>query len=140
MGLNADDPAGDEPQHAYARWLNAGTGIAFAVSLATLLVYLSGQVTPFIPLERLPEFWGLPVAQYLESTGAPGGWGWLRLLGFSDYLNFVGVGLFASISALCFLRTIPSFLRRGERLHAGLALAQVLVLLAAASGWFAGGR
>jgi hypothetical protein len=130
----------DDAQEAYARWLDWGTRAALAVSLVGLSVYLSGLVAPWVPLEKLPQLWSLPVAQFLERTGAPSGWGWLRLLGYSDYLNYLGIALFAVVSAPCLLRAIPCFLRRGERLQAALALAQVLVLAAAASGVFAGGR
>ena len=132
--------ANDDAQEAYARWLDWGTKAALVVSLVTLSVYLSGLVAPWVPLEKLPELWSLPVAQFLERTGAPTGWGWLRLAGYSDYLNYLGIALFAVVSAPCLLRAIPCFLRRGERLQAALAAAQVLVLAAAASGVFAGGR
>ena len=132
--------ANDDAQEAYARWLDWGTKAALVVSLVTLSVYLSGLVAPWVPLEKLPQLWSLPVAQFLERTGAPTGWGWLRLAGYSDYLNYLGIALFAVVSAPCLLRAIPCFLRRGERLQAALAAAQVLVLAAAASGVFAGGR
>ena len=135
MGLNHDDA-----QEAYARWLDWGTKAALTVSVVTLAAYLSGVLAPWVPLDKLPQLWSLPVAQFLERTGAPGGWGWLRFIGYSDYLNYLGIALFALVSAPCLLRAIPCFLRRGERLQAALALAQVLVLAAAASGIFAGGR
>jgi hypothetical protein len=129
-----------EAQEIYAHWLNVGTHAAFAVSLVAVLLYLSGVVPAYVPFEKLPEVWSLPAAQFLQRTSAPDGWGWVALLEYSDYLNYVGIALFASISAACCLRVVPIFLRNGERLHAALALAQLVVLLAAASGWFAGGR
>jgi hypothetical protein len=138
MGVNPR--VDDDAQEAYARWLDRGTRIAVAVSVAALSVYLFGVLTPWVPLDELPDLWSLPVAQFLERTGAPTGWGWLRLVGYSDYLNYVGIALFALVSAPCLLRAIPCFLRRGERVQAALALAQVAVLAAAASGLFAGGR
>jgi hypothetical protein len=129
----------DEAQDAYARWLDRGTKAALAVCVAALFFYLSGLVAPWVPLDQLPQLWSLPVAEFLERTRAPSGWGWLRLVGYSDYLNYVGIASFALLSAPCLLRAIPCFLRRGERLQAALALAQVIVLAAAASGLFAGG-
>jgi hypothetical protein len=124
-------------QELYARWLDFGTKSAFAVSLGALLLYLSGAVPAFVALQQLPELWTLPVDRYLELTGAPKGWGWLRLTGYGDYLNFIGICLYALVTLVCYLRIIPAMLRSGERLQAGLAIAQALVLLAAALAPFA---
>jgi len=138
MGMTP--PVESEAQEAYARWLDWGTRIALTVSVVALAVYLSGALAPWVPLDRLPTLWSLPVSQFIERAHAPTGWGWLRLVGYSDYLNYVGIALFALVSVPCLLRAIPCFLKRGERVQAALALAQVGVLVAAASGWFAGGR
>jgi hypothetical protein len=124
-------------QELYARWLDFFTKAAFAVSVATLFLYLSGAVPAFVELKQLPEVWVLPVDQYRELSGAPRGWAWLRLTGYGDYLNFVGIALYALVTLFCYLRIIPALLRGGERIHAALATAQVLVLLAAALAPFA---
>jgi hypothetical protein len=93
-----------------------------------------------VPLGRLPALWALPADRYLALTGAPTGWGWLALLGKGDYLNLLAVAALALITVVCYLRILPIQLRRGERLQAAMAMAQVVVLLAAASGLFAGGH
>jgi hypothetical protein len=124
-------------QELYARWLDFFTKAAFAVSVITLFLYLSGAVPAFVELKQLPEVWVLPVDRYLELTGAPRGWAWLRLTRYGDYLNFIGIALYALVTLFCYLGIIPALLRGGERLHAALAIAQVLVLLAAALAPFA---
>ena len=121
-------------QQIYARWLDYGAKVGFAVSLVTLLLYLSGALAPFVPMGRLAALWGLPVGRYLELTGAPTGWRWIPLLGYGDYLNLAGIALFASVSIACYLRILPSLLAHGDRLYALIATAQVAVLLIAASG------
>jgi len=126
-------------QERYARGLDACTRVAFAVSLAAFVVYLAGILPSHVAPERLPELWGLPLAQYLERTGTPTGWAWLHFLHYGDYLNDLGIALFACIVLVCHGAAIVPLLRRGERLLAALAAAQVLVLLAAASGFWAGG-
>jgi len=126
-------------QQLYARWLDAGTRIGFAVSLAAFLVYAGGLLQPWVPLESLPGLWGLPVDEYLRRTGAPTGWGWLALANRADYLNLACVALFALVTAICYLRILPALVGLGERLQAAMAALQILVLLAAASGFFAGG-
>jgi len=127
-------------QAIYARWLDIATRIGFAVSLAAFLVYVTGVVEPFIPLERLPQLWTLPAARFAEATGAPKGWGWLALLGSADYLNLAAIALFGLVTLACYARIVPVLFSAGERLQAWIALAQVLVLAAAAVGIFTGGR
>ena len=125
-------------QERFARWLDAGTRTAFVVSLVTFGAYVSGLVVPRVPLSSLPQLWSLPLPAYLERTASPTGWGWLWLIGFGDFLSYAGIALFALVVIVCDLAIIAPLLRRGERLLALLAATQVLILLAAASGRFAG--
>ncbi len=126
-------------QSTYARWLDVATRAGFVVSLCAFLLYVSGVLSPHVPLQQLPQLWGLPVARYLEATAAPNGWGWLGLITQADYLNLAAVALFGLVTLACFLRVIPLLLRSGERLQAAIAIAQVVVLAAAASGLFTSG-
>lgn len=126
-------------QQLYARWLDAATRIAFAISAAAFLVYAAGILPAHVPLEILPQVWGLPVDEFLRRTGSPAGWSWLGLAGRADTLNLACVALLTLVTAICYLRILPALLGLGERLQAAMAALQVLVLLAAASGFFAGG-
>ena len=121
-------------QERYARWVDALTRVAFVLAVAGFAAYLFGRPAPFIPIEELPRLWNLPLAEYLARTGAPTGWGWLGLLGRGDYLNYLGLALFALVALVCDLAIIVPLLRRGERLLAALVAAQVVVLAVAASG------
>ena len=127
-------------QATYARWLDVATRVGFAISLAAFLVYVSGVMEPFVPLEQLPRLWSLSAAQYAAATGSPAGWGWLGMLGKADYLNLAAVALFGIVTLACYARIVPLLFAAGERLQAFIALAQVIVLAAAAAGFFTGGR
>lgn len=116
-------------QHIYARWLDIGTRIGFAVLLVTFAIYAFGLLDALVPPQDLARLWGLPVDRYVQATGGPTGWGWLRLLGKGDYLNFVGIALLATITIVCYARIVPVL----PRLQAALAVIQIAVLLAAAS-------
>lgn len=122
----------------YARWLAWCTGIALTVLVASFFAYVFQLSEPLIALERLPQVWGLPVDRFREATGGPAGWDWLRFAARGDYANLVGVTLLALVTVVCYLRVLPVLLRQGERTLAVLAAAQILVLLAAASGLLAG--
>jgi hypothetical protein len=134
MGLKSHDEQDARVQEIYARWLDTGTKAGFAVSLAGMLAYLSGIIAPFIPMAELTARWRLPVGRFLALTGAPTGWGWIHLLGYGDYLNFAGITLFASMTIVCYLRVLPVLIAHRDKLYALIAAAQILVLLAAASG------
>jgi hypothetical protein len=121
-------------QELYARWLDRGSKAGFAVCVITLLVYVSGARAPQLPMERIAALWHLPVARFLETTGAPKGWGWINLVGYGDYFNFVGIAIFASVSIACYLRVLPALIGNRDRVYASIALVQILVLLLAASG------
>jgi hypothetical protein len=122
----------EDPQEVYARWLERGTRLAFAFALVTLLLYLTGVVAPLVPLEALPRLWTLSAAEMMREAHAPGGWSWLHVVRYGDYLNVLGISFFALLALVCTARVIPAFAQRGERAQALLAALQVLVLLLAA--------
>jgi hypothetical protein len=132
--------ARDEAEATYARWLARGTQIGLGALVASFFAYVAGLLAPLVPFGELPRLWQLPVAQFVAQTGAPTGWGWLARLGAGDYLNILGVALLSSVTAVAYARVLFVYLRRGDRWHAALAVAQIVVLLAAASGLLAGGR
>lgn len=127
-------------QSIYARWLDWGTRISLAVLVAAFLAYVLGVTPAALPLAEVPRFWGLPLERYLALSGAPSGWGWLGMLDKGEYQSLVGVALLGLVTVLCYLRLLPALLARGERLQAAIVVAQVVVLLLAASGVLAGGH
>ena len=108
--------------------------IALMVLIASFLVYAFALGDPHLPPQELPKLWAFPVDHYIAASGAPTGWNWVTLLHRGDYLNFIGVALFAGISAIAYARIVPLFLARGEHGRATIAVLQILVLVAAASG------
>jgi len=124
----------------YARWLDFFTRLGFAALVASFLVYTTGIVSPAIPLAELPRYWGLPIAQYVAATGTPTGWGWVLHLGKSDLLNLVGVSILGSVTIVCYVRMLMHYLRVRERAFAAICIAQLLLLILAASGLLQPGR
>ena len=128
----------NDPQEVYARWLERGARFTFGFALVSLLAYLAGLLTPLVPMEDLPRLWTLSADDLRREANAPGGWEWLRLVRYGDYLNLLGISLFALLSLVCTARVIPAFLASGERVQALLAAIQVLVLLVASLNLFPG--
>lgn len=126
-------------QITYANLLFYGCWGGLALMAVTYLVYVSGLVTPHIPLDKVPLLWSQPVGTYLELGKVPHGWGWTVLIARGDFLNFLGIVLLAGMTIVCYIPLIPAYLKRKETTFALLALAEILVLLVAASGIVGGG-
>ena len=137
VGVTGYDPSvvtQPAEQLRYALWLDWGTRVGLVVLVLVFLAYGLGFSTPHVPHSRLPEVWNLPVSKFLVATGLPTGWGWLAHAHRGDIANLIGIGLLTGASLLALLALLPLYLRQGERLYAGLCLAEVAVLLLAASG------
>jgi len=122
----------------YARWLDIATKAGFVISLVAFLLY-AGQLLPaYVPVSELPRYWNLPVNQFIQMTGAPSGWAWLGELGYGDGLNLLAIGLLGLVTPLCYARLVPALVAERDWLQVTLAVAQLAVLLAAASGVIGG--
>jgi hypothetical protein len=127
-------------QLLYARLLDRGTQLGLLVLVASFAAYALGLLSPHVPLDRLPQLWSHPVAQYLQETASPTGWGWLALVHRGDIAGLVGIVILCGCSLVCLLALVPLYLRRGDRAFVALCLAEVAVVVLAASGWLSGGH
>ncbi|MEK6777398.1 MAG: hypothetical protein AABY87_11050 [bacterium] len=123
-----------EEQLAYAGILDSGMKAGLLLIIATFAVYVFHILPPYIPVNDLPNYWSLPVHEYLAKTGIPHGWSWVRLIGHGDILNFVGIVFLAGVTIVCYIRVIPIFFRKKDPVYAVIAIIEVLVLALAASG------
>lgn len=123
-----------EEQLVYARVLDIGMKVGLLTIIITFIIYLSGVLTPHVPVKDLPKYWSMPVKSYLKSTGIHPGWSWLFMLGKGDFLNFIGIAFLAGVTILCCLPIIPIFFRKKDTVYATIVLLEVLVLALAASG------
>lgn len=126
-------------QVIYANLLNKGMLLGLVMLFVTFGIYVFGIMTPYIPVNELPNFWGLSVTDYLQSANVPDGWGWIGMLQYGDFLNFLGVAVLSGITIICYLAIVPTLLKSGDKLYAGLALLEAVVLTLAASGIFGSG-
>ena len=126
--------AADAAQQVYARWLAIGSRLGLAVLVASFVAYVTGWIDPLVPLQDLPRLWSQPVAQVLQSTGQPTGWGWLALVRKGDVFKLVGIALLATCSVPCLLRVAPIYARAQDRAFVLLCLLEAVVLVVAASG------
>jgi len=118
----------------YADVLEIGMRLGLLCLFMTFPFYIFGMMEPRIPVDQTFHCWTLSAAEYNREVGIDPGVGWLAMITYSDFLNFIGITILASVTALCCLAVIPLMLKRHDMLYAVLALLQVLVLVLAASG------
>jgi hypothetical protein len=121
-------------QLAYASILDKGMKIGLLMLIISFIIYLTGILTPYIPVNDLPKYWTMSVHKYLEATGIHPGWSWLGLLGKGDFLNFIGIAFLAGITAVCYIRIIPILFAKKDMAFGIIAILEVIVLVLAASG------
>ena len=97
-------------QHIYAKIIYHISNLGLLVLIMGFILYIFGVLTPLVPLEELPQYWSLSLTQFLEKTGAPTGWRWTAMLGYGDVIPFLGVTILASVTFVCFLALLFSFL------------------------------
>lgn len=123
-----------DEQLYYARLLDWGTHLGLAVLVLIFGLYVSGVARAGVPLEDMPRLWSLPLASYLAQTGLPTGWAWLAHWRLGDAASLLGVVILAGTSVTCLLAVVPLFWRRRDRIFVALALAEMGVVMLAASG------
>jgi hypothetical protein len=135
-------PTVDREQLLYARILAVGMYAGLLLLLLTFALYVSGVIQPAVPIDKLPEYWGMNVEEYLQTINANhlhrpyhlAGWWWLTALGSSDYLNFLGIAALSAVTILCFVGIVPTFLKKRDVAYASMAIAEIVILVLAASG------
>ena len=108
--------------------------------MVTFVIYVSGLMELYVPLDDLPSHWSKRVDAYLEDANIEPGWGWITMLRYGDFLNFVGIATLAGVTVLCYLAIVPTLLRKRDYVYAVLALLEVIVLVSAASGIISAGH
>lgn len=124
----------------FARTLQTGTLLSVIVLVSTFASYMGGVVEAWVPIADLPRLWGLDAGRYLAAARLPGGWGWLRLVGYGDILNFVGISMLTAVTIVCYLAILPGLVRRRDVAYTLIVLAEVAILGLAASGLVAAGH
>ncbi len=135
-------PIVDREQLLYARILAVGMYTGLLLLLLTFALYVSGVIQPAVPIDRLPAYWGMNVEEYLRTINENhlhrsyhlAGWWWLTALGKSDYLNFLGIAVLSAVTIVCFGGIVPTFLKKRDFAYAAMAIAEIVILVLAASG------
>jgi hypothetical protein len=125
-------------QLRYARVLGACVHLGFVLLVLSFVLYMLGIPPPRVPVDKLPQYWGLPVDQFIKVTRLPTGWAWLGMTHNSDMRSLTGIAVLAGASAVSSLAVLPIFTRRRELALLAIVLLQLIVLVITASNVLAG--
>lgn len=127
-------------QLRYARLLGQGSSLGMLMLVASFAAYMLGWLPPRVPTSELQALWHLPVGEFQRLTDAPLGWAWLGHLQHGDVIGLLGIVVLASCSVPCLLALLPIYVRAGNRAFVAICMAEVAVLLLAASGVLTAGH
>jgi FtsH-binding integral membrane protein len=120
--------------HRYARVLEIGVLLGLVVLAVGFLLYVFGLIPAHVPASLEPNYWSLPVQEYLAQTHTPAGWKWVSMIGQSDELDLAGVAILAGVTGLSFLSLIPVYLARRDTPYVVITALNIGILVLAASG------
>jgi len=127
-------------QLIYAGILEKGMYLGLLILFITYALYVFGIMDPYIPLDKISDYWSMNVHDYLEHAEIKNGWAWLGMLKYGDFINFIGIVLLAGVTIMCYAAIVPTLLKNKDTVYAILALLEVIILSAAASGILAVGH
>jgi len=127
-------------QIAYADVLETGLAFGRYFLAGTFILYVFGFTTPKVPLSELTANWSMAADHYSNHVGVGTGWGWIELVHYGDYMNFLGIAFLAGLTVVCYLRLLPISLRGKDYSFSAILLVEIVVLLIAASGLLAVGH
>ncbi len=121
-------------QSRYAAVMEKAAHFGLLLLLITFPVYVFGLLEPHTPLNQVSRYWALDAAEYCAQAQVGTGWSWVSMLGKGDFLNYLGITLLASVTAICYLAILPQLFRRKDLIYTVLAVLQLAILILAASG------
>jgi len=137
-----------QEQVLYASILEKGMLIGLGLMFITFAIYVFGIMKPAIPLGEVAGYWNMPVHDYLVAVNnnflqlehLPTGWGWVKLVGKGDFLNFIPIAILSGVTIVCYIAILPGLFARGDKAMGFIAIATAVILTLAASGILAVGH
>ncbi len=123
-----------EAQLFYANLLNKLSLFGFALLVIAFAIYMSGILGSYVPMQEVIKLWTQSSHHSMQTANIHPGWDWVSKVGYGDFLVYVPIIILAGATVVCYLGVIFKFLKTKEYILVGIAILEVLVLSAAASG------
>jgi hypothetical protein len=121
-------------QILYSKLLEKGMYFGLIILFITFGLYAFGVMDPYIPLDKISQYWTMNVDAYLHHANIKPGWAWVGMIKYGDFVNFIGIAILSGVTILCYAAIVPTLMRNKDTIYVILAILEVLVLSVAASG------
>lgn len=121
-------------QIKYANMLLYGAWTGILLLAVSFVLYVTGILSSYMPPQEVSKYWGMKASEYLAATNSPHGWGWLKMVGYGDYLNLIGVAFLGTLTVVGYLILLPAYLAKKDVPYSVIVTTEILVLTLAASG------
>ena len=128
-----------EAQLFYANLLNRLTLAGFALLVIAFFIYISGVMGSYVPMNEITQLWTKSSHNYMQTANIHAGWDWVSKIGYGDFLVYVPIVILAGVTIVCYIGVIFKFLKSKEYILVVIAILEVIVLSAAASGFLKSG-
>lgn len=124
----------DRASKRYARVLALLSNAGMILLLTTFLLYFIGIVGSSVTPEEITRLWHLDVATFHEVTGSPVGWDWIRDISSGSGITLASLVFLAFSTLICLISLVPIYFGSKDWWYLAIVLAQIAVLVVAASG------
>ena len=123
-----------EEQKRYSEVLRLLSRSGLLMLILGFCVYITGLVPVITPIEEIPKLLQLRANEFIQVTGTPTGWNWLRSLGKGEVISNLGVIYLSLSTIICFFVILPIFIKKKEIAYTVIVSFEVIVLVLAACG------
>ena len=124
-----------EEQLFYANLLNRLTLCGFALLVLAFFIYILRILPIYVPMDQIPQYWTQSSHHYLQTANIQPGWAWVSKLRYGDFLVYIPIVILAGVTIVCYIGVLFKFLKKKETVLVAIAFLEIVVLLAAASGF-----
>ena len=129
-----------EAQLFYAKVLNRLTLFGFAVLVLAFFIYILRILPVHVPFDQIPQYWSQSSHQYMQTANIHPGWAWATQLYYGDFLVYLPIAILAGVTIVCYIGVLFKFIKSKENVLVVIAILEIVVLLAAASGFLKAGH
>lgn len=121
-------------QIKYANLLLYGGWAGIFTLLVTFALYMTGIMPSYVEPSQMQYYWTMKASEYLAAANVPHGWGWLKMVGFGDFLPLVGIAWLGILTILGYFILLPAYMKKKDSIYTTIVVLEILVLTLAASG------
>ncbi|MCL5058212.1 MAG: DUF1634 domain-containing protein [Actinobacteria bacterium] len=121
-------------QIRYANLLLYGSWAGIATLLITFALYMTGIMPSYVDPSQMQYYWGMKASEYLSTAQVPHGWGWLKMVGYGDFITLLGIAWLGILTILGYFILLPAYMKKKDGIYSTIVVLEILVLILAASG------